>query len=100
MKTWIRTLAPALIIATLAAPAVAMNAADMARSACESPTGYPLIEDGISHAVLVWCGSAPEFETIAAPPLEPPPPEPVEFGVDCSEPLMVSLPDDVLTECE
>ena len=32
---------------------------------------------------------------------EPPPePERVILGVDCSEPLAVSLPDDVLTECE
>ena len=27
-------------------------------------------------------------------------PEPVELGVDCTEPFTVSLPDDVLTECE
>ena len=28
------------------------------------------------------------------------PPERIELGVDCSEPLTVSLPDNVLTECE
>ncbi|MDE0201389.1 MAG: hypothetical protein OXK73_03020 [Rhodospirillaceae bacterium] len=27
-------------------------------------------------------------------------PAPVELGVDCAEPFTVSLPDDVLTECE
>ena len=25
---------------------------------------------------------------------------PVKLGVDCTEPVTVSLPDDVLTECE
>ncbi len=32
--------------------------------------------------------------------LDEPPPERVELGVDCTEPFTVSLPDDVLTECE
>lgn len=37
-------------------------------------------------------------ETEAPPPQVPP--ERIELGVDCSKPLTVSLPDDVLTECE
>ena len=35
-----------------------------------------------------------------APPEPDQPPQRVTLGVDCSEPLTVSLPDDVLTECE
>lgn len=45
--------------------------------------------------VLAELGEPPEPE---APPELPP--QRVTLGVDCSEPLTVSLPDDVLTECE
>ena len=47
-----------------------------------------------------------EVDTVGDRPAEivgaakPEPPEPVELGVDCTEPFMVGLPDDVLTECE
>ncbi|MCZ0954895.1 MAG: hypothetical protein OXJ56_20175 [Rhodospirillaceae bacterium] len=44
-------------------------------------------------AAAVTAGNAPE-------PAAEAPPSRVILGVDCSEPLMVSLPDDVLTECE
>ncbi len=46
-------------------------------------------------AAAVTAGNAPEPEPAAEAP-----PSRVILGVDCSEPLMVSLPDDVLTECE
>ena len=47
-------------------------------------------------AAAVTAGDAPQTE----PAAEQPPPSRVILGVDCSEPLAVSLPDDVLTECE
>ena len=39
------------------------------------------------------------FAVMQAPEPEPAP-EPVFLGVDCSQVFTVSLPDDVLTECE
>ena len=47
-------------------------------------------------AAAVTAGDAPAPE----PAAEQVPPSRVILGVDCSEPVMVSLPDDVLTECE
>ena len=47
-------------------------------------------------AAAVTAGDAPAPE----PTADQAPPSRVILGVDCSEPLMVSLPDEVLTECE
>lgn len=47
-------------------------------------------------AAAVTAGDAPPAE----PAAEQAAPAPVYLGVDCSKPLTVSLPDDVLTECE
>ena len=41
-----------------------------------------------------------EREPVAPTTEAPDDPPRVVLGVDCSEPLAVSLPDDVLTECE
>lgn len=58
--------------------------------------GSVLRPDGPALAVYVTCEEPLEISGTA----EPEPPTPVELGVDCTEPFTVSLPDDVLTECE
>ena len=46
-------------------------------------------------------GGALPSECEPEPPIvEAPPPTRVFLGADCTEPFTVSLPDDVLTECE
>ncbi|MDE0201343.1 MAG: hypothetical protein OXK73_02785 [Rhodospirillaceae bacterium] len=50
----------------------------------------------LALAAAMVAGEAPQ----AGPAAEQAPPARVILGVDCREPLMVSLPDDVLTECE
>lgn len=47
----------------------------------------------IPAVVMAWT-------VTTAPEPEPEPVQRVYLGVDCSKPFMVSLPDDVLTECE
>ena len=75
--------------------------------------------EGSVHAVYITCVPEIEFESIivlpkgpcTVPPpgrcdapetVEPVKPEPIRvfLGVDCSKPFTISLPDDVLTECE
>ena len=95
-RTMMTHMLPALALALVtAAPAVAMTAGEMARSACDSETGHPQIEDGVSHAVAIMCLPEVEVFVIGAPEPEAAPPdkdepEPVEIGVDCA----------MLTECE
>lgn len=100
MRVWIGTLVVALI--GLAGALMAITPA--AASGCDSQAS-----EGSVYAVYITC--APEFEPdlIIVPPRGPCPvpppgrcdtPETVELGVDCTEPFTVSLPDDVLTECE
>ena len=58
----------------------------------------------LALAAAMTCEAAPNGSAIQYEPEFPiigaPPPEPVELGVDCTKPFTVSLPDDVLTECE
>ena len=61
------------------------------------PTAAPPVDLDWLDGVLAGLDEPPAPE--AAPEPEPPP-APVELGVDCTEPFTVSLPDDVLTECE
>ena len=56
----------------------------------------PLDQDWLD-GVLAELDEAPEPE---APPEPEQPPQRVILGVDCSKPLTISLPDDVLIECE
>ena len=66
-------------------PMIAISALALAVvTTCEAPDGGALLS-----------GCEPE-----TPIVEAPPPARVFFGVDCSKPFTVSLPDDVLTECE
>lgn len=49
----------------------------------------------ISAIAMAWT-----VTTAPAPEPEPEPVQRVYLGVDCTKPFTVSLPDDVLTECE
>ena len=75
---------------------------------------YPVTAPGLRHQIqmneleiekirrerdYMRCVENPQRSGRNVPP-EPKPQSCVTLGVDCSEPLMVSLPDDVLTECE
>lgn len=54
----------------------------------------------LAFAFALMVGAAPVSDVPAEPEPQPEPVYRVWLGVDCTKPFMVSLPDDVLTECE
>ena len=68
-------------------------------AACLAGGSAPL-PDGPAPAVYIDCSEPLEIVGTAKPEPEPPAPVRVYLGIDCNKPVTISLPDNVLTECE